>query len=140
MLTDALGDLNWLAVLVATLAWFVFSAAWYSIPPISKTWIEAARVTPQGQAGSMPPPSTMIATLLAYFVTSVVIGLLVAALGITEVGNAIELGALLGLGFGVAMALITQLYEQKGSSYWLINGINSMIAWSIVAVILALWD
>ena len=139
MLIDLLGDLNWLAVIVATLAWFAFNAVWYSIPPISKAWIQAARVTPQG-TGTMPPPSTMIGTLVAYFVTTVVIALLVAALGITEVGNAIELGVLLGVAFGVVLAYIGQLYEQKGSSYWWINGVGAIIAWSIVCVILALWN
>ena len=139
MLIDLLGDLNWLAVIVATLAWFAFNAVWYSVPPISKAWIQAARVTPEG-TGTMPPASTMIGTLVAYFVTTVVIGLLVAALGITEVGNAIELGVLLGVAFGVVLSFIGQLYEQKGSSYWLINGVGAIIAWSIVCVILALWN
>jgi hypothetical protein len=139
MLIDRLGDLNWLAVAIATLAWFVYSAIYYSIPPISKAWQGAAGVTPQGQ-GTMPPPSTMIGTLVGYFVTTVVIALLVAALGITEVGNAIELGVLLGVGFGLVLAFITQIYEQKGSSYWLINGIPAIVAFSIVSVILALWN
>ena len=139
MLIDLLGDLNWLAVIVATIAWFAFNAVWYSVPPISKAWIQAARVTPEG-TGTMPSASTMIGTLVAYFVTTVVIGLLVAALGITEVGNAIELGVLLGVAFGVVLAFIGQLYEQKGSSYWLINGVGAIIAWSIVCVILALWN
>ncbi len=139
MLIDLLGDLNWLAVVVATVAWYAFSAIWYSVPPISKAWIQAARVTPEG-TGTMPPPSTMIATFVGYFVTTVVIALLVAALAITEVGNAIELGVLLGVGFGIVTSYIGQLYEQKGSSYWLINGLAAVIAWSIVSVILALWN
>ncbi len=139
MLIDLLGDLNWLAVAVATVAWFAFSAVWYSVPPISGAWQRAARVTPTGQ-GTMPPPSTFIGTLVAYFVTTIVIALLVAALAITEVGNAIELGVLLGVGFGTVFAFINQIYEQKGSSYWLINGVAAIIAFSIVSVILALWD
>jgi hypothetical protein len=140
MLIDLLGDLNWLAVVVATLAWFVFAAIWYSVPPISKAWQSSARITPPPGAGGMPPPSTMILTLIAYFVTTILIALLVAALGITEVGNAIELGVLLGVGFGTVGPFISQIYEQKGGSYWLINGVASIVSFSIVAVILALWD
>jgi hypothetical protein len=37
-------------------------------------------------------------------------------------------------------AVVTQMYEQKGSSYWLINGVNSVIAYSIVSVIVTIWD
>jgi hypothetical protein len=139
MLIDLLDDLNWLAVVVATVAWFAFAAIWYSVPPISKAWQAAAKVTPTG-GGGMPPASTMIGTLVAYLVTTILIGLLVAALGITEVGNAIELGVLLGVGFGTVGPFISQIYEQKGSTYWLINGVAAIISFSIVAVILALWD
>jgi hypothetical protein len=32
------------------------------------------------------------------------------------------------------------VYEQKGSTYWLINGINAVIAYSIVSVILTVWE
>jgi hypothetical protein len=140
MLIDLIDDLNWLAVLVATVAWFAFAAIWYSIPPISAAWQRAAKITPQSGAGSMPPPSTMIGTLVAYLATTVLIGLLLAALGITEIGNAIELGVLLGVGFGTVGPFISQIYEQKGSTYWLINGVAAIISFSIVAVILALWD
>lgn len=140
MLIDRLGDLNWLAVAVATVAWYAFSAIWYSVPPISKAWQRAAKVTPPQGGGNMPPPATLIGTLVAYFVTTIVIALLVAALGVTEVGDAIELGVILGVGFWTVGPFITQLYEQKGSTYWLINGVAAIISFSIASVILALWD
>ena len=37
-------------------------------------------------------------------------------------------------------ALIAQLYEQKGSAYWLINGVNAVIALSLVSVIVSVLD
>ena len=44
MILDHFGDLNWLAILVAAVAWFAFSAAWYSVPPLSSAWQQAAKV------------------------------------------------------------------------------------------------
>ena len=137
MILEFLDGLNWLAVLVATLAWFAFSAIWYSLPPISKSWQRAAKI-PEVQGP--PLPSLLISTVILYFITTVVIALLVAATGADNVSDGLALGATLGLGFGVVTGLITQLYEQKGSSYWLINGFNALVAFSIVAVILTLWD
>jgi hypothetical protein len=32
------------------------------------------------------------------------------------------------------------LYERKGGTYWTINGVNAIIAYSIVSVIVTLWD
>ncbi len=137
MILEFLDGLNWLAVAVATVAWFVFSAIWYSLPPISKAWQRAARIPPQE---GPPLASILVSPVILYFITTVVIGLLVAATGASDAADGLALGATLGLGFGVVNGLISQLYEQKGSSYWLINGFNAIVAFSIVAVILALWD
>ncbi|MGH8945460.1 MAG: DUF1761 domain-containing protein [Acidimicrobiia bacterium] len=137
MIFDSFGELNWLAIVVATIAWFIFSAAWYSVPPLSQAWQRASRV----ETSEGPPLAVLfIPTLIGYFVTTVVIALLVAATGTATVADGIILGVTLGIGFGVVNALVNQIYERKGSNYWLINGFNAIVAYSIVAVILAVWD
>ncbi len=137
MIFDYFADLNWLAVLVAAIAWFVFSAIWYSIPPLSNAWQRAAKVT----AGEGPPLSMiLIPTFIGYFVTSIVIALIATAISGDDVVNGLALGVALGVGFGVVGAIVGQMYEQKGSSYWLINGLNAVIAYSIVSVIVTVWD
>ena len=136
MILDYFGDLNWLAVIVATVAWFAFSAIWYSVPPLSNAWMREAKVTP----GEGPPLVTLlIPTFIGYFVTTIVIALLARAIGATELMDGLTLGIVLGVGFGLIGALVVQIYEQKGGSYWLINGINAIIAYSIVAVIVTVW-
>jgi len=138
MILDLFGELNWLAVGVATLAWFAFSAIWYSVPPLSKAWAKAAGVDPSGEG---PPLALLfIPTLIGYFITTVVIGLLVAGLGADGLGDGVALGVVLGIGFGMVGALVNQVYEGKGNSYFLINGINAVVAYAIVAGILAVWD
>lgn len=138
MILDLFGDLNWLAVVVATIAWFAFSAIWYSIPPLSKAWANAAGVDTSGDG---PPLALLfIPTLIGYFVTTIVIGLLVAGVGAETVSDGIVLGVVLGIGFGMVGALVNQVYESKGSAYFLINGLNAVIAFAIVAAILAVWN
>jgi hypothetical protein len=137
MILDFLGELNWWAVVVATIAWFAFSAIWYSIPPLSKAWANAAGVDTTGDG---PPLALLfIPTLIGYFVTTVVIGLLVAGVGAETVSDGIVLGVVLGIGFGMVGALVNQVYESKGSAYFLINGLNAVIAFAIVGAILAVW-
>jgi hypothetical protein len=137
MIFDYFGDLNWLAVLVAALAWFAFSAIWYSIPALSNAWQRAAKVTP----GDGPPlVMVLVPTFIGYFVTSIVIALVAASLDGAELVDGLALGVAFGIGFGVVGAVVSQMYEQKGASYWLINGLNAVIAYSIVAVIVTVWD
>lgn len=137
MVLDYFGDLNWLAILVAAVAWFAFSAAWYSVPPLSNAWMRAAKVTP---TEGPPLVSLLFPTFVGYFVTSTVIAMLAKAIGAATFADGLALGIVLGIGFGVVGALVTQLYEQKGGTYWLINGVNAIIAYSIVSVIVTLWD
>jgi hypothetical protein len=138
MIFDFFGDLNWLAIVVATIAWFAFSAIWYSVPPLSGAWQRASKV--DMTSGGPPLAVLFIPTLIGYFVTTVVIALIVSAIGANEVMDGVWLGVALGVGFGVVGALVSQVYEQKGGSYWLINGINAIIAYVIVAVIVTVWD
>lgn len=137
MIFDYFADLNWLAILVAAVAWFAFSAVWYSIPPLSNAWQQAAKVTP----GEGPPLAMiLIPTFIGYFVTSIVIALIATAISGDEVVDGVALGVALGFGFGVVGAVVNQMYEQKGKSYWLINGVNALIAYTLVAVIVTIWD
>ncbi len=138
MIFDLLDELNWLAILVATIVWFAFAAGWYSVPAMSKAWQRAAKI--EQPDGGGPVASLLIVTFVLHFITTIVIGLIVKAVGADSVGDGLALGAALGVGFGVVAALDTQLYEKKGSSYWLINGLVAVIAWSIVGIILAIWD
>ncbi len=138
MIFDFFDELNWLAIVVATIVWFAFAAAWYSVPAMSRAWAKAANIEqPQGGA---PIASLLIATLIFYFITTVVIALLVRAVGADSVGDGLALGVALGIGFGLLTAFVSQLYERKGTYYWLINGLAQLIAWSAVAIILAVWD
>lgn len=137
MIFDFFGDLNWLAVVVATIAWFAFSALWYSLPPLSKAWQKASGVDMTAEG---PPLAVLfVPTLIGYFVTTVVIALIAKGIGAADAVDGIVLGAVLGVGFGVVGALVTQIYEKKGSTYWLIDGVNAVIAYIIVALIVTVW-
>jgi hypothetical protein len=82
----------------------------------------------------------LVPTFIGYFVTSIVIALVAASLDGAELVDGLALGVAFGIGFGVVGAVVSQMYEQKGASYWLINGLNAVIAYSIVAVIVTVWD
>ena len=85
MIFDSFGELNWLAIVVATVAWFAFSAIWYSVPPLSQAWQRASRVETTVQRPSLP--MLFLPTLIGYFVTTVVIALLVEATGAADLGD-----------------------------------------------------
>lgn len=136
MLLDYLGDLNWAAVIVASVAWFAFSSIWYSVPPLSQAWQRAAKAE---MGTGTPLVMLLIPTFVGYLITTIVIALIARAIGVAGAGQGIALGVTLGVGFGMVGALVTQLYETKGTSYWLINGANAVIAYGIVGAIIGAW-
>ena len=42
MTLDGLGDLNWLAVLVAALVYFILGAIWYAPPIFGRAWMRGS--------------------------------------------------------------------------------------------------
>lgn len=140
MITDFFADLNWAAIAVATLAWFGFSAVWYSVPPLSGAWARAAKVDVDLDDESAPGLTTLlIPTLVGYFLSTIVIALVAKGIGSDTLEEGVALGVALGVAFGLISSAVTQMYERKGRLYWLINGINAIIAFTIVTVIIAVW-
>lgn len=137
MILDWFDELNWLAVFAAAAAWFVFSSIWYSLPPLSKAWQRATGVNMEQPGASMV--GLFVSTFVLYVIVAAVIAMIARAVGSEDAADGLELGLALGLAFGLATALVTQLYEQKGGSYWLINGINAVISFSIVSIIVTVW-
>ena len=64
---DVLGELDWLAVIVGTVALVVFGWLWYG-PLFGKAWSKA---TGQPPMTGMPAPNKLIATIIYTFVFNV---------------------------------------------------------------------
>jgi hypothetical protein len=58
-----LGSLNWLAVIVAALAYFAIGAVWYAPPVLGKTWAAAGGL-PMPEPGTRRPNPTIFAVPL----------------------------------------------------------------------------
>lgn len=88
-----IAELNWLAILTATIAGFVLGGIWYG-PVFGKAWMEALGKTPED---IKPSPTPFLVSLVTATITAIILALFIAALGVT---NAVS-GALIGLGVGV---------------------------------------
>ena len=136
---DVLDGLNWLAVIVAAIAWFIFGAIWYAPMVMGKFWMTAAGVeVPEGQG---PNPLVFGLTLLAYFVTAIIVAALALATGTDTASEGAVLGVMLGIGFSIATSVVSATYEMKPKplAYVLVNGVYNLIGLTIVSVIVAIW-
>ena len=74
---DSLGDLEWLAILVGTVAMFVVGWLWYG-PLFGKRWARENGVTNPG--GAMPGASVLVKGFLQTFVINIGIAYFITAL------------------------------------------------------------
>lgn len=128
-------QINWLAVLAASLVGFVVGAIWYG-PVFGKTWMglvglkeeDAARVNMAKVYGICFVLQLIMSVNLAMFLGT---------------GVNAGMGALYGFaaGFGwVALAFaINALFEQKPLKYMLINGGYWSVVFTLMGLILGAW-
>lgn len=99
---DVFWHVNWLAVLVASLAHFGLAGAWFA-GLMARPYVYALGIAdrPAQKQGSL----FLVGPLLCSALTISTSAVLLLALGITSYGRALELGAVVGIGYLAAMTV-----------------------------------
>ncbi len=93
--------LDWLAILIATVAAFVLGGLWYG-PLFGRAWMEALGKT---EDDIEPSPAPFVISFFTAALTCVVVAALMLALGIGSVVGGAVFGLIVGIGFiATAMA------------------------------------
>lgn len=140
MSLDVLAEVNWLAVVVATIAYFLLGGVWYIAPPIATRWMRAGGI--EIQEGQGPNPSVFVFTLLVYGVIVTATAMLAAATATVTAGGGAMLGGVVGGGFLVSAAAVSAIYDQKPEplTYLWVNGVFNFVSLIIVGAILGAWQ
>lgn len=135
-----LGSLNWLAVIIGTVVYFLLGALWFApVSPIGKAWIAASGYT-SPTSGFSSSNAFYLFPAVTCLVAVIAVALLAQAIGADTVGDGVTLGLILG--FGVASAIIINLsaFEFSKPSRWVFGFIDAsyhVVGLTIAAIILA---
>lgn len=136
MIFDYFGDINWLAVLVATAAYFVLGAIWYSNALMGRQYRAAI-----GQSDDSPVNvPAIIVNLVAWFVAAIALALISAGIGADTAVDGIVLGLLVGVGFLGTHRVTAVVYEGRGSAIMRVNAPYQLLGLAIMGLILAIWN
>lgn len=139
MNTAFLDGINWLAVLVAGLAYFALGAIWYTFL-FSKQWIKASGVDVNDPKMKEGVAATFGVSAILMIVTALGIAILANRLDLTACWmSGVKLGAVTGLLLGTTAMSISYLYEKRPLALYLINGGYTVVGNIIAAIIICCW-
>jgi hypothetical protein len=136
-----LGDLNWLAVAVAAIAYFAFGGLWFALPAIGKAWQRAMGWDPTAEDN--PTAWLYIGPLITCIVATIAVAMLASAAGAETVGDGIVLGIVAGLGIAGSVLFVTGYFDPKkpNAMAWVaLTGGYHLIGITIVAVVVSVWS
>lgn len=141
-MTFDLGAINWLAVLIATLIYFLIGGVWFAQQtPIGRAWASAAAYTPP-TSGVASSNLFYLTPLVTAFVASVATALIVQATGADTLGDGVVLGLVIGIGYAATIVLNLAAFEFSKPRQWtwgVIDASYHVVGLLIAAVVLAIW-
>lgn len=125
-------EINWLGVLIATVAGMVLGAVWYSPLLFGNRWMKCLGKTPE-TIGSATLP--MIGSVLACSLSATGVAILFSLVGANSLSDALSLGVVLGLFIIFPALLSDNLFCGWGNTLLLIQSgyrIASVLFMSII--------
>lgn len=142
MLLDGIGELNWIAIIVATVIYYAIGAVWYLPQTFGNAYVQSFALESSDERLRMTPISIVV-PLVAYLVLSVAVALIAQALGTTGIVDGIVLGLVLGIGFGVTLGAITAVFDPikpKPWQWFWVTALHNLVAITVIGTLLTVWQ
>jgi len=140
MNTAIFSHLNWWAILVAALAYFILGAVWYSKALFGSKWAQLVKLDMSNPDLKKGMGKMMAATFILILITCLGLSLVIHMVNFNDnYLYGIKLGLLTGFAFATTAVSITYVYENKPSNLYLINSGYHVIGHILAATILVLW-
>lgn len=138
---SVLGDLNWFAVIVATIVYFGLGGLWYAEFLFGKAWQKA-----MGWDGNSPEGAgagIYVVPLATCFVATLATAMIAAATGTDTLGEGIVLAIVVGIGLSAAVLAVTGTFDSTKPAAMTTVAISAgyhFVGLLLASVILALWQ
>lgn len=131
---------NYLTVLVATIAAMVVGGAWYSPLLFGKQWMKLRGMDPASINGMIFPAGLMVQEFIATLIMAFVISQFAAWVGAVTLVGGLVLGAWLWLGFVVTVMFGATLWEKYPLGLFVINAGLRFVNILLMAAIIGMWQ
>ena len=138
---EVLRDLNWLAMVVATIVYFAIGGIWFANAFLGRAWQRAGGF--EVPTDQRPGPAYLIGPFITCLIATVAVAMLAKATGTDTVGEGIALGLLTGVGIAASVVAVTGMFDPQKANprTWVaISAGYHVVGLLVAAVILAVWD
>lgn len=132
--------INWIAVLVAALAYFALGALWYSKILFAPKWIAYLKIDVNDPEAKKGMGMMFGGSFLMMFIISLAIAVLAGRLDLSGWMSGLKLGAFIAVCFCITSTAINYLYEKKPLGLLLINGGYQLVGSIIAGIIICSWQ
>jgi hypothetical protein len=133
---EHLSHLNWLAIGVSAVAYFVLGSLWFGLL-FGKKWMSLARVNPEDGKGKMG--MLMGSAVLGAIIGSFGMAVLISILGIVSVAAAVKLSLLIGGCFIFAPMGVNFMFENRPVALLIIDAGYPTVGIMVCSIILSMW-
>lgn len=133
-------DINWLAVVVATISTMVVGSIWYTPKVFGNYWMRVAKVNP-GEAKNAVLP--ILITLLVSFISAWILAgatfLSFEFYGGSFLANALLTALILWGGFTAARFITHDAFEGRPVGLTVLNCVHELVTFMVMALIIGLF-
>lgn len=139
-MTDIFSNVNWLAVLVAAIAYFVLGGIWYSKALFAPKWAALVGIDMNDPTkGKEGIGKMMLGSFLLIAISCIALALLVVRMDLFVLSSGVKLGALTGLCFATTAVSISFIYESRPTALYFIDCGYHLAGHLAAAIILVMW-
>ena len=138
MNTDSFSHINWLAVLVAAIAFFALGAVWYSFL-FRQAWLKASGVNVNDPNAKKGVGAMFLSSFILIVITTVGLALFTARVGSGGWMTGLKVGLVAGICFCATSISNSYLYEKRPLALHLINSLYNVVGCVIAGIIIAVW-
>jgi len=130
-----LDNINWVAVLIATVFSYAIGGLWYSQALFGKVWMKEIGLKPKDMQ-SAKMTRTFAATGVLAFTSATGLAVLMKALEFDTWQQGLVFGVIVSVAFAATSRGIHMLFEQKGLTLFLINALHDVVFLAVAGLII----
>jgi hypothetical protein len=128
---------NYVAVVVAAVAYWILGAIWYGAL-FSKPWMALEQMTDE-RARSMNPVLPYVITMVLNLLIAYVLSQIILWRNGNTAGRGAAIGVILWVGLIGPITFTTYMYEMRSHTLWAINEFYSLAGLVLMGAILGAW-